>query len=182
VLIEIAGIDGAGKSTLVAALAEDGFAPVKVAPFDAGFWRAAETVRSTLGLRALEAYKGAAIARALVEAGAEVPEGDVVFDRYLYGAQMYWAVKALGPVPADVLDTLPQPDAVILLDVPAEQGLTRRGRASEESETAELEYLERCANWLRDRAHQLGWDVIDATRPIADVIAGARGVIGVGMR
>src|ERR1700730_15265645 len=150
-IVEVAGIDGAGKSTVTRLLAERcGLTRARVAPFDEVFWEEALAIERALGVRSVEVLKSSAIVRALFREASATSTGHRVFDRYLESALMYWAVKGLQPVPAETLNAIPAPDHVVLLDVPVELALERRARPSEADIDLERRYLESCRCHLHE--------------------------------
>lgn len=173
-LIEVVGIDGAGKSTVVGQVCRRLAAtPRKVAPYSAEFHDLARSVGRLLGSRAEAGLRGCAVASALI-AEARLPRSPIdVFDRYLEGARMFFAVHHLAPLPDDVLAALPAPDLVVLLDLPVELALSRRARPSCPDLDAERAYLHACADHLRAAGARHGWHVIDARRPLDEVVGEA---------
>lgn len=170
-IVEVVGIDGAGKSTLVNGLAAriNGEAR-KTNAFPGDVHARASAVGTELGTRAEAAFRALAVASALL-AEAATPAGRLlVYDRFVEGARMFFAVKQCHPLPEDVLATLPTPEAVLLVDVPVSLGLRRRARPSEDSATSERAYLQACADYLHERAARQGWTVIDGTEPVDRVL------------
>lgn len=166
-IIEIVGIDGSGKSTLTSWIAHMwGFTPRKVQPYDQSFWADAEHIEGSLGVRAVEIVKAGAIARALFLEMSRLDTNRIVFDRFLEGARMYWAVKELYPVPEECLNELPAADHVLFLDVDPEIAISRRSHASERTYNEEIAYLQKCAMHFRTRAVEKQWKVIDASLPL----------------
>jgi thymidylate kinase len=166
-IIEIVGIDGAGKSTIAEWVARRwDFDLRKVRPFDQAFWHDAALIERTLGTRAVESIKAGAIARALLLEMSRLNENRIVFDRFVEGAQMYWAVKHIQPLPQEILRELRVPDQVILLDVNPELAIERRGYPSEKTREDELFYLRECASYFKTKAVEKAWKVINTNLPL----------------
>jgi thymidylate kinase len=165
-IIEVVGIDGAGKSTLVDGLARRLAAVArKTNAFPGETHRRAAAVGEALGSRAEAAFRASAIAAALLREAAAARPDTVVYDRYLEGALMYFAVKECWPLPDDVLARLPRPDVVLLVDLPVQTGLARRLRPAEGGGGRERSYMQACADYLRRRAATAGWVVLDGQEP-----------------
>ncbi|HKV02480.1 MAG TPA: hypothetical protein VJQ26_10170, partial [Ktedonobacteraceae bacterium] len=113
-----------------------------------------------------EVIKAGAIARALLVEMSRLDKGRIVFDRFLEGARMYWAVKDLQPIPEIVLSELRGPDHVILLDIDPKIAIVRRNHPSERTRDEELTYLQKCATYLRNKAVEDQWKVVDASLPL----------------
>ncbi|HEX2051663.1 MAG TPA: hypothetical protein VHJ34_13680 [Actinomycetota bacterium] len=168
--VELAGIDGAGKSTVAGAVASRlGFEIRRVTAYGPAFEHGVAQLRRALGERGVEAARAIAIGRALLETAAAPMGPNVVFDRYVESARMYWTVQSIAPLPNDVLRLLPANDAVVLLDVDVATGLARRRGTSFDDVDAESAYLDRCVTYLRGAARRNGWIVIDARAPLEDV-------------
>lgn len=160
------GIDGAGKSTLVDALARRmAVAARKTNAFPGDTHVRATAVGDALGSRAEAAFRASAIAVALLSEAAAVRPDTVVYDRFLEGALMYFAVKDCWPLPDDVVALLPRPAVVLLVDVAVETGLARRLRPAEAGIGRERAYMQACADYLRQRAATEGWVVLDGEEP-----------------
>ena len=170
-LIEILGIDGSGKTTMARRLAVWlGGEYRKVDAFRDGAYATALSVERNLGSHAATVYKANAIAKALLQEILDVSTNrPLVFDRFVEGALMYFAVKGIYPIPESVFADLPQPSHVVLLDLPVSLALRRRSRPAESDLEIERNYMLACRDYLCKRAQKLGWSVVDATRP-ADVV------------
>jgi thymidylate kinase len=177
--IEVTGIDGAGKSTVVGHLGRHlGWSTRKVRPFDAAAVERDRQVHAALGTRAADAFRGCLLAGALLHEAARL-DRPVVFDRYVESARMWWAVKHVEPLPAAVVDALPPPALVLYVDVPVEVGLARRLDSTERDAAAEREFLTACRSYLRDRAAVApGWVVVDGTASPAAVARAAETAVG----
>lgn len=173
-IVEVVGIDGAGKSTLVRALAaHTGAEARKTDAFPGDTHALAAAVGARLGTQAEAAFRGLAIARALLTEATSITTDRAVYDRFVEGARMYFAVKRVQPLDEDLLAALPQPEVVLLIDVPISLGLARRARPAERGAAAERTYLQACGEYLRGRAARQGWVVIDGARPAKDVLVHA---------
>ncbi|HZB32342.1 MAG TPA: hypothetical protein VE465_19440 [Streptosporangiaceae bacterium] len=174
--IEVTGIDGSGKTSISRMLAERlGWSATKVRPFEQATLDRDATIRSVLGRCASDAYRGSALAMALLHEAAAMST-HTVFDRYVESARMWWSVKQVPPLNESVLSALPQPLLVVFLDVPIEVGLARRRGTSEYSSAEERWFLEQCSSYLRRRAaDEKTWVVIDATRDLPAVLKQALG-------
>jgi thymidylate kinase len=166
-LIELVGVDGAGKSSVAKHFADrHGFALRKVAPFDDSFRALATKVFGAFGVRGVEVLKAISIGHALLrEASSDLPDR-VIFDRYIESARMYWNVKDLYPVPDEVLCQLPPPTAVVFLDLDPRLALKRRLRPSEATLEEERIYMDSCAAYLRGQAESCGWVRVDTAQPL----------------
>lgn len=172
-LVEVTGIDGAGKSTVVAALAAHlGWAARKVQPFTPEVMARVAEARAAFGERGADVVRSLALGGELLRHtdGAMAP---AVYDRYVESARMWWHVKALQAVPEDVLAMLPAPSLVIFLDVDPGIALARRLGTTEVTRAAEVAFVEGCARYLRGAADRNGWVVLDASRPLTEVVAAA---------
>ena len=173
-IIEVLGIDGAGKSTVVSALASQlNITARKVSPYPPAFHAAAERVERVLGEAAATAMRASAIACTLIGEAAQPRNGPQIFDRYVEAARMFFAVRGIQPVPGPLLDELPGPGLVILLDLDPGLAMARRLRPSHADPAAEVAYLESCSLYLRRAAEVHRWPVIDASEPLDKVLAAA---------
>lgn len=169
--IEVVGIDGAGKSTVVRHLAGQlRWRERKVRPFTPHAVEQDRRVSGRFGTATGDSFRGCLLAAALLSEAADLT-APTVFDRYLESARMWWAVKGVWPLSESVLQSLPAPTAVLLVDVPVSVGLDRRLLTTERSSMAETRFLEACQDHLRDRARSPGWTTVDAVAPLADVLA-----------
>ena len=173
-VVEITGIDGSGKSSVVAFLAEEfSCTGRKVRPFSERTLKAEEAIISSFGDDAADSYRGCLLATALLEESAQLGE-PAVFDRYVESARMWWTVKGIHPLPPSALACLPEPDLVIFLDVPVEVGLERRLGTTERDEASERAFLTDCRSYLRNRATgRSNWRTLPATDPLPQVLEAA---------
>jgi thymidylate kinase len=173
-IVEVVGIDGAGKSTVVTALAARlGATARKVSPYPSAFQATVKRVERTLGATEATALRGCAVACALIHEAAEPRQGLQIFDRYVEAARMFFGVQGIRPVPDALLDRLPKPGLVILLDLDVELAMTRRLRPSHPDLSAERSYLRACTEYLRQAAASRQWLIIDASQPLDRVLADA---------
>lgn len=170
-VIEVTGIDGAGKSTVVEYLSNRfGLCARKVRPFTQDALAHEKKISVLLGPETASAYRGALLATALLNELSDCAE-PAIFDRYVESARMWWSVKKLQPLPASVLAGLPEPDLVILLDIPVEVGLSRRSSTTEPNIQSERDFMVACRDYLQNRASsQPNWITVTATNPLEQVL------------
>lgn len=150
--VEVTGIDGAGKTTLVTSLGKlFGLTIRKVRPFTPKVLAAESRIRSTLGREAAEAYRSVALGAALLEEASAIPDY-AIFDRYVESARQWWVARRQAGLPERVLAALPQPDLILFLSVSPEVGLSRRLSTSEHSMKEEEQFLKRAAEYLEQRS------------------------------
>lgn len=167
--IEIAGVDGSGKTTLTRRLAAHlGFEGRKMDPFSDDFHRRLTAVRDRLGQPAVDAARSMALALCVLREISE-QDGPRVYDRHLESARMWWSVMGLSPLPAPVLDGLPTPDLVIYLDIDADTAARRMLRSRMESDAVQRAFGDGCVRYLRAAAREKKWVVVDATAPLEEV-------------
>jgi dTMP kinase len=176
-LLAICGIDGAGKSSHLAALAEHltsrGLRVGRFKLFRHGLFHATVTdlARRTRGGRRLclwrterliKVYDSLKYFASTVE--PELANYDVVlFDRYSYTHEAaalgrLWHLAGLEPL----LERFPRPDRVWLLDLPAERAVERLGERGERTIDEHLFMLDRFRRRLLVAAEREGFSVLDA--------------------
>lgn len=182
--IVVDGVDGAGKSTLVTAIAQALQASglthhVSAEPTHGPYGRRLRAAAEHERLSAREEYElllhdRQQHVRELIHPALE--RGEVVLlDRYYYSTCAYQ-----GTAGVDVVEILkrhhefaPEPDVLLLLDLPVHLALERiqaRGVASRFEDAATLERARQMFLSFRDRAYA---HVLDASRPFAAVRADA---------
>lgn len=173
-IIEILGLDGAGKTTVSKSLAAAlGGRARKVRAYSPDFEYAASLVRGRFGIRAERALRGCAVASALIRESALANDGVDVFDRYVEAARMYFSVQEVQPLTESILESLPQPDLVLLLDVDVQTAMARQVGSTFADREEEIVYLNACASYLQSASVIRGWVVVDAREDIEKVIATA---------
>jgi len=193
VLVALEGGDGAGKSTLAAALAVRVRAAGReaVTTREPGGTALGERIRALVAGR--ETLAGGRAELLLFEAARaqlveevlrpQLARGAVVIcDRFTASSVAYQGYgRGLGREVVERANAVAtgglEPDLTLLLDLPAEMGLARRTGAggSNHFDHATLEFHERVRAGYRDLAREAGerWRVIDATRPPEAVAADA---------
>ncbi len=187
-LIAIEGIDQAGKETVSRRLAEtleaaglrverlafpDYSTPLgqEIGRFLAGQVRHTAQVRQLL--YAANRWERCDLIQECLTAGAVV-----LLDRYTGSGLAYGAAQGLAMSWMRGLeDGLPQPDLVLLLDIPPEVSLARKQTARDtyESQAALLQGAREAYLAL---AHEESWEIIDATGSPENVWAAAEEAIG----
>jgi thymidylate kinase len=169
--IEVIGIDGAGKSTVVASLSQSmGWRAAKVRPFDDAAISKDRQIFETFGVEASNGFRSCALAAALLWEASQLTE-PAVFDRYIESARMWWHVNDTSPLAPSVLAALPAPALVIFLDIPVDVGLSRRLATTAHTSEQEERFMKACAAYLCERAAGgSGWARVDATRPLPEVL------------
>jgi len=182
-LIAVEGIDGAGKTSVAALLAqycgERGVACVLSKEPTSLKWgrelrRSAQVGRLTLEAE-LDLFRKD---REMHVAGTIRPALEqrhvVIIDRYYWSTAAYQGARGADPdnIIADHESFAPRPDAFLLLDVPVEQGLERiRRRGDEPNDFEKAASLERARHIFLDLAgkfpgHSL---LVDASASVRDV-------------
>ena len=165
--VELTGLDGAGKTTIAKVIATRfGHEYRRVDAFHDHFERRMRGIESRLGPSAVLAARAAAITIALLEEGTRRKGINLISDRYIESARMFWHVAGSGSPPTDVLGSLPQNDAVVLLDIPVDLAIQRAKASRFTDRTIERIYLDECADYLRTQAVSNGWIVVDARLPL----------------
>ncbi|EQD40139.1 Thymidylate kinase, partial [mine drainage metagenome] len=186
-LLALEGIDGAGKSTLAAALVRlarrHGVRAVgRREPNDPELGRRAQAAgRRDAWIGAVYFTVDRAQARPALER-ALATHDLVVSDRSFYSTLAYQG-SALGPRGRRRIEALSRcatvpPDRVILLDLPARAAVDRLGRRGTARGPLERRRtLERVAAAYRDLARRRRWTVLDARAPPAELAAAAWAVV-----
>lgn len=166
--VALIGPDGAGKSTLAAALVEHFGLPGRVfymglhAPVGDRTGHVAPLRRKPLPVR-MKRQARRLIRLALTAARAELAlaRGQlVVFDRYTYDADIHWAGKpGTGLRRWLVRHAAPRPDLTIVLDVPGDVMFARKGEYSPDVLAV------RRRRYLELARSAPGFAVVDATQP-----------------
>lgn len=183
--IVLEGIDGSGKSTACAAVAEilrsEGLdVEVTAEPTHEGigaFIRSGAAGRISQRAESLlftaDRYEHTASIREAVSAGRVV-----ICDRYYASTAAYQSAKLDGDS-ADMAwlrglcePFVAEPDAVILLDMDPAVSLDRVGaRGEEESKFENLPFLRQVREAYLDLADAYGFEVVDASRPAGEVLS-----------
>ncbi len=182
-LIALEGIDGSGKSTLLRALARalrrrGASVGLRREPSDATLGSLAQRVSPS------DAWTGAVyftvdryLARPSLERALRRFEV-VLSDRSFYSTLAYQG-SALPPAERRRLEALERaatrpPDRVILLDLPPREAVRRLGRrATARGPLERLRVLERVAASYRALARDPRWIVLDARRPVPELVRDA---------
>jgi Thymidylate kinase len=151
-IVEIAGLDGAGKFR----------------PFTDELHEQLDPIRDRLGQRHVDAARSMAMGLCVLRELSTVTR-PTVYDRHLESALMWWSVMDLCPLPAQLVGTLPPPDLVIVLDVDPATAQKRMLRSRIESSEIMRWFSGRCADYLRHHAPRKGWTVLDANQPLETV-------------
>jgi len=183
-LIDVEGIDGTGKTTLVAALAAALRARgervcVSREPTDGPFGKKIrESTRPGAARLSAEEETELFIADrrehvAQVIAPALAAGQTVLLDRYYYSTMAYQGARGLDPVAIQARHRLfaPEPDVLILLDLPVETALARvtasRGSIPDQFESAE--YLKKVQTAFRQIRHPR-LILLDAAQPTSALV------------
>ncbi|HZN19840.1 MAG TPA: hypothetical protein VFB84_16895 [Micromonosporaceae bacterium] len=168
-IVELAGVDGAGKSTVAQAVAEAfGWPALKFNPFPPAFHATLGPIRDRFGQRHVDAARALALGICVLQE-TSTQAGPAVYDRHLESALMWWSVMGISPLPQPMLDALPRPDLVILLDVDPAVASGRMLESRIETPQLQRWFSESCARYLRAAAREKGWVVVDAGRPLPEV-------------
>jgi dTMP kinase len=176
-LITVEGLDGAGKSTLVAGLAQ---ALGATALREPGGEPLAERIRELVKAHPFDAHAEAllfAAARAQMVATELAPRlarGEtVVLDRYVDSSLAYQgAGRGLGIETIRAMNAFaPTPDRTLLLRIDPAVGLERIGGGRDHFE--DLAFLTQVAAAYDELARDPRWTVLDATLPPDELLAQA---------
>lgn len=185
-IVVVLGIDGAGKTTTVAALAAaeraSGRPAIVLRNRSGRRWLARTSARLGVDLPVLWADRFETVVRAvnvLVSAARQVRRrGLVLVDRHLVCQLVLRRVRGLPPgrfLPGLAAGSL-RADAVVVLDVPAESALERILVRGEDHES--LAYLRAARSAYLEIARARGWSVVDATGTTEAVLARVARAIG----
>lgn len=180
--VVLLGIDGAGKTTvgttLVAELREAG-TPAQLLRNPAGRrWMSRVAERFGTALTPVWANRLESVVRLvnvlLAHARASGFAGTTVMDRHVACQLVLRSVRGLpqGVLLPRLLSRLPQPDAMILIDVPAGIAHARIVARGEDSET--LSYLQSAREAYLEIALARGWHIIDGSGTPQQVAAKTR--------
>ncbi|WP_104109933.1 dTMP kinase [Arthrobacter sp. N199823] len=180
--IVLLGIDGAGKTTvgtaLVAEIRESG-TPAQLLRNPAGRrWMSRVAARFGIVLTPVWANRLESVVRSLNVLSAHVRAagftGTTVMDRHVACQLVLRSVRGLpqGVLMPWLLSQLPEPDAVILIDVPADIAHARILARGEDSET--LAYLRSSREEYLELALSRGWHIIDGSGTPQQVAAKTR--------
>src|SRR4051812_49413934 len=170
-LITVEGVDGAGKSTLVDALAKEWNATALREP---GGEPLAERIRDLVKQHPFDPHAEAllfAAARAQLVATEIAPRlarGEtVVIDRFVDSSLAYQGVgRGVGVETVRAMNAFaPVPDLTILLRIDPEIGLQRVGGRGDADRFEDLEFLRRVATAYDALSRDPRWRVLDATLP-----------------
>jgi len=176
-IVEVAGLDGAGKTSVVAAVAAElGWDARKFHPFTTGFHEQLSSIRDRLGQRHVDAARSMAMGLCVLRELSTVTR-PTVYDRHLESALMWWSVMDLCPLPEPLVSELPHPDLVIVLDIDPEAAMKRMLGSRMESAEIMRWFSGRCAEYLRRYGPGKGWTMLDASRPLDVVIRHALEVV-----
>src|SRR6266496_1537258 len=99
-VVEVAGVDGAGKTSVVQAVAGRlGWDARKFNPFSAEFHEGLDRIRARLGQRHVDAARSMALGLCVLQEVSRVLR-PAVYDRHVESALMWWSVMDLCPLPA----------------------------------------------------------------------------------
>lgn len=165
------GIDGAGKTTaataLVAGIRDTGIRAQLLRNPAGRRWMSRVAARFGTALPPTWANRLESVVRCanvfVAHTRASVFPGTTVMDRHLACQLVLRSVRGLprGRLLPWIMDRLPQPDAVILIDVPAEVAHARILARGEDSET--MSYLVSAREAYLEIAAAKGWHVVDSS-------------------
>jgi dTMP kinase len=186
-LVAVEGVDGGGKTTVAALLAQycgergllctfshepTGLVNGRRLRESAKAGRLSPQDELDLFLKDRADHAGRAIRPTLAAGGA------VILDRYYWSNAAYQGARGIDPfqILADNEAFAPKPDLVILLDVPPRSGLGRvRGRGDAPDEFERINALDRARDIFLELHERSGGTsvCIDASAPLRDVHAAA---------